>query len=171
MRPPSRRLTPGAGTAWPPPLARQGAAPGDQRAPPTPPSLLLRPKSRRGQTEGTAAPQPRRRGRCTRGEGAPGPRQAPPLDRPHAPALPAADRRRTGGAQDGANGAAPSESGLGKAGARTSAGGFPSHHPGVPPSGCRNPVGSSRPGAFAHGASAGTMACVRSGSGSGHGAG
>ena len=37
MRPPSRWLAPGAGTAMPPPLGRQGAAPGDQRAPPTPP--------------------------------------------------------------------------------------------------------------------------------------
>ena len=37
MRPPSRRLVPGAGTAMPPRLGRQGAAPGDQMAPPTPP--------------------------------------------------------------------------------------------------------------------------------------
>ena len=72
-----------------------------------------------------AAPHPPRRGRYTRGEGAPRPRQAPPVNRPHAPALPAADRRRTGGAQDGANRAAPSGAGLGKAGARTRAGGFP----------------------------------------------
>ena len=47
MRPPSRLLAPGAGTARPPPLGRQGAAPGDQRAPPTPPPLPLRPKSGR----------------------------------------------------------------------------------------------------------------------------
>ena len=47
------------------------------------------------------------------------------MNRPHAPALPAANRRRTSGAQDGANGAAPSEAGLGKAGAQTRAGGFP----------------------------------------------
>ena len=72
-----------------------------------------------------AAPRPPQRGRYTRAEGAPRPRQAPPVNRPHAPALPAADRRRTGGSQDGANGAAPSEAGLGKAGARTRAGGFP----------------------------------------------
>ena len=47
------------------------------------------------------------------------------MNRPHAPALPAADRRRTGGAQDGAHGAASSDAGLGKTGARTRAGGFP----------------------------------------------
>ena len=125
MRPPSRRLAPGAETARPLPLARRGAAPGDQRAPPTPPPLPLRPKSGRRQTEETAAPHPPRKGCCTRGEGAPRPRQAPPVNRPHAPALPAADQRRTVGARDGTNGAAPSEPGLGKAGARTRAGGFP----------------------------------------------
>ena len=43
--------------------------------------------------------------------------------RPHA--LPAAGRRRTGGAQEGANGAALPEAGPGKTGARTRAGGFP----------------------------------------------
>ena len=47
------------------------------------------------------------------------------MNRPHVPALPAAGRRRTGGAQDGANGVPPSEAGLGKMGARTRAGGFP----------------------------------------------
>ena len=56
---------------------------------------------------------------------APRPRQVTPVNRPHAPALPAAGRRQTGGAQDGANGAAPTKAGLGKAGARTRAGGFP----------------------------------------------
>ena len=129
MRPPSRRLAPGARTARPPPLGRQGAAPGDQRAPPTAPLLPLRSKSRRRQTEGTAAPHPPRRGRCTPGEGAPRQRQAPPVNRPHAPALPAADRRRTSGAQDGAHGAAPSEAGLENTGARTRAGGFPPPFP------------------------------------------
>ena len=125
VRPPSRRLTPRAGTARQPPLGRQGAAPGDQRAPPTPPPLPLRPKRGQRQTEETAAPHPPKRGPCGRGEGAPRPRQAPPVNRPHAPALPAADRRRIGGTQDGANGAAPSEAGLGKTGARTRAGGSP----------------------------------------------
>ena len=42
---------------------------------------------------------------------------------------------------------------------------------GVPPSGCGTPVRSSRPGAFAHGASAWRVACVGSGSGSRLGAG
>ena len=125
MRPSSRQLAPGDGTTRPPPLGRQGAAPGDQRAPATAPPLPPRPKSERRQTEETAAPHPPRRGRCTRGEGVLRPRQAPPVNRPHAPALPAAGRRRTGGAQDGANGAAPSEASLGKMGAPTRAGGPP----------------------------------------------
>ena len=56
MRPPSRRLAPGADTARPPPVGRQGAPPRDQRAPPTPPPLPLRPKSGQRQTEETAAP-------------------------------------------------------------------------------------------------------------------
>ena len=134
VRPPSRRLVPGAGTARPPPLGRQGAAPGDQRSPPTPPlPLPLGPKSGQRQTEETAAPHPPRRGCCTRGEGALRPRQAPPVNCLHAPTLPAADRRRTGGAQDGANGATPSEVGLGKAGARTRAGGFSPPPPPPPP--------------------------------------
>ena len=51
--------------------------------------------------------------------------------RPHA--LPAAGRRRTGGAQDGANGVAPSEAGPGKTGAQTRAGGSPP----PPPPPCR----------------------------------
>ena len=93
MRPPSRRLAPGSGTARPPPLGCQGAAPGDQRAPTTPPPLPLRPKRGRRQTEETATPQSPRRGRCTRGEGAPRPRQAPA--RP-ARCRPTAVRRRPG---------------------------------------------------------------------------
>ena len=141
MRPPSRWLAPRAGTARPPPLGRQGAAPGDQRPPPTPPPLPLRPKSGRRQTEETAAPHPPRRGRCTRGKGAPRPRQAPPVNHPHAPALPAAGRRRTGAAQDGANGAAPSEAGLGKTWALTRAGGFP---PPPPPARRTDPLAAHR---------------------------
>ena len=50
--------------------------------------------------------------------------------RPHA--LPAAGRRRTGGAQDGANGAAPSEARRGKTGTQTRAGGFPPPPPPPP---------------------------------------
>ena len=102
----------------PPPLGCQGAAPGDQRPPPTPPPPLpLRPKSGWRQTEETAAPHypdeaaaPGVRGHHGRGR------------RPFA--LPAAGRRRTGGAQDGANGAAPSEAGPGKTGVQTTVGGY-----------------------------------------------
>ena len=133
MRPPSRRLAPGAGTARPPPRGRRGAVRGDGRPPPSPPPLPLRPKSGRRQAEETAAPHPPRRGRCTRAEGAPRPRQAPPVNCPHARALPAAGPLRTGGAQDGANGAAPSEAGLGKAGARTRSGGSLPHSLPPPP--------------------------------------
>ena len=43
-------------------------------------------------------------------------RQAPAVNRPHAPTLPAADRPQNSGAQDGANGAAHSEAGSGKSG-------------------------------------------------------
>ena len=93
MRPPRRWLAPGVGTTRPPPLGRQGAAPGDQRPPPTPPPLPLRPKSRRRQTDEAAAPHPPRRGRCTRDEGAPRPRQAPAHP---ARCRPTADRRRPG---------------------------------------------------------------------------
>ena len=93
MRPNSRRMAPGAGTARTPALGREGAAPGDQRPPPTPPPLPLRPNSRQRQTEETAAPHPPGRGRCTRGEGAPRPRQAPA--RPARCRL-AADRRHPG---------------------------------------------------------------------------
>ena len=51
--------------------------------------------------------------------------------RPHIP--PAAGRRRTGGAQDGAKRAALSEAGPGKTGAQTRAGGFPPPPPPPPP--------------------------------------
>ena len=93
------------------------------------------------------APHPPRRGRYTRGERAPRPRQAPQVNRPHAPALPAANRRWTGGAQDGANGAAASEAGQGKAGARTRAGGFPPllSPPRTDPMAPSNPHGTSIP--------------------------
>ena len=124
MQHPSRRLAPGAGTARPPPLGRQGAAPGDQRAPPhsPPPSPSGpradegRPKRRRPRTPPEEAAAPGVRGHRGRGK------------RPHA--LPAAGGWRTGGTQDGANGAAPSEAGPGKMGARTRAGGSP---PPLPP--------------------------------------
>ena len=48
-------------------------------------------------------------------------RQAPPVARLHPPALPATGQQRNSGTQEGANGAAHSEAGLGKAGARTRA--------------------------------------------------
>ena len=126
MRPPSRRLAPGAVTAMPPPLSRQGAAPGDQRAPPIPPPPSPsgpradggRQKERRPRTPPEEAAAPGVRGHQGRGR------------RPQA--LPAAGRRRTGDAQDGANGAAPSEAGPGKTGAQTRAGGVPPSPP-LPP--------------------------------------
>ena len=119
MQPPSRGLAPGAGTAMPPPPGRWEAAPGDQRAPPTPPPPSHsgpradggRLKKRRPQTPSEQAAAPGVRGHHGRGR------------RPHA--LPAAGRRRAGGAQDSANGTALSEAGPGKTGARTRAGGSP----------------------------------------------
>ena len=70
-----------------------------------------RPKKRRPRTPPEEAAAPGVRGYHGRGR------------RPHA--LPAAGRRRTGSTQDGANGAALSEAGPGRTGARTRAGGFP----------------------------------------------
>ena len=126
MRPPRPTAGPRGGDRQAaPPRPSGGGAWGPEGPAHSPPPLPLRPKSGRRQTKETAAPQPPRRGRCTRAEGAPRPRQAPPVNRPHAPALPAADRQRTGGAQDGANGAAPSEAGLGKAGGANQGGGVP----------------------------------------------
>ena len=94
MRPPSRWLAPGAGTAMPPPPQPSGGdARGPEGPPHSPPPLPLRPMSGQRQTEETAAPHPPRRGRCTRGEGAPRPWQAPA--RP-ARCRPTADRRRPG---------------------------------------------------------------------------
>ena len=88
---------------------RQEAAPGDQRAPLTPPPPRShsgpradggRPRKRRPHTPPGEAAAPGVRGHHGRGR------------RPHA--LPAAGRRRTGDAQDGANGSALSEAGPGK---------------------------------------------------------
>ena len=121
---------PTAGPPEPEPPGRPPAAVGGRRQGTRgPPSLPppLRPKSGRRQTVETAAPSPPRGGRCSQGGGgtaaaaSAAARQAPPVNRPHAPALPATDQQRTGGAQDGANGAAPSEARQGKAGARTRA--------------------------------------------------
>ena len=120
MRPPSQWLAPGAGTTMlPPPPWRSGGGARGPVAPPTfpPPSHSGpradggRPKKQRPRDPPEDAAAPGVRGHHGRGR------------RPHA--LPAAGRRRTGGAQDGANGAALSEAGPGKTGARTRAGGFP----------------------------------------------
>ena len=141
MRPPSQWLAPGAGTAMPPPPpppGRQEASPGDQRAPPTPPPPPShsgpradrgRPKKWRPHTSPEEAAASGVRGHHGRGR------------RPHA--LPAAGRQRTGDAQDGANGAALSEAGPGKTGARTRAGGFPLPPPPPPPAALtrRRPTG------------------------------
>ena len=78
VRPPRRWLTPGPGTAMPPPPRLSGGGARGPEAPPhSPPPLPLRPKSGRRQTEEMAAPHPPRRGRCTRVAGAPRPKQAP----------------------------------------------------------------------------------------------
>ena len=93
MRPPSRRLAPGDGTARPPPLGRQGARQGTRVPPPLPPPP---PPQAREQTEAdrrNGGPAPPQRGRCNRAEGAPRPRKAPV--RP-ARCRPTADRRRPG---------------------------------------------------------------------------
>ena len=111
----------------PPRPDRQEASPGDQRAPPhsPPPSHSGPradgggPKKWRPQTPPEEAAAPGVLGHHGRGR------------RPHA--LPAAGRQRTGDAQDGANGAALSEAGPGKTGARTRAEGFSPLPPHVPP--------------------------------------
>ena len=125
MRPPSRRLAPGAGTACPPRLGHQGAAPGDQSPPLLPPPSPSGPRADGGRPKRQRPRTPPEEAATPGVRGAPRPRQAPQVNHPHGPARPAADRRRTGGAQDSANGAAPTEAGLGNAGARTRAAGFP----------------------------------------------
>ena len=117
--PPADGWGPGPEPPCRPPMAVRGRRQGTREPPPLPPILPLRPKRGQRQAEQTAAPHPPQRGRCTRGGGAPRPRQAPPMNRPHAPAVPAADQRQTGGAQDGAHGVATSETSVGKAGAQT----------------------------------------------------
>ena len=69
MRPPSRRLAPGAGTAKPPPLGSQGAAPGDP--PPFPSGPRAdggRLKKRRPRTPPEEAAAPGVRGHRGRGK-------------------------------------------------------------------------------------------------------
>ena len=119
----------------PSPRPSGGGARGPEGPPhPPPPSLSGpradggRPKKRRPRTppEEAAAPGMRgHHGRCRR---------------PHA--LPAAGQRRTGGTQDGANGAALSEAGPGRTGARTRAGGFPPPPP--PPPRRTDPLAADR---------------------------
>ena len=127
MRPLSRRLAPGTGTAMrPPPRLSGGGARAPEGPPHSPPPSCSgpradggRPQKRRPRTPPDEAAAPGVRGHHGRGR------------RPHA--LPAAGRQRTGGAQDGANRAAPSEAGPGKTGARTRAGGPPPPPPPPPP--------------------------------------
>ena len=120
MRPPSRWLAPGAGTAMPPPPRPSGrGAKGPEGPPHSPP-----PPSHSGPRAGGGRPKKRRPGTPPEEAAAPGVRGHHGRGRrPHA--LPAAGRRRTDGAQDSANGAALSEAGPGKTGARTRAGGSP----------------------------------------------
>ena len=119
----------------PPPRPSGGGARGPEGPPPPPPPSLPGPRADRGgprkrrpRTPPEEAAAPGVRGHHGRGR------------RPHA--LPAAGRRRTGGAQDGTNGAALSEAGPGKTGARTRAGGFPPPPP--PPPRRTDPLAADR---------------------------
>ena len=95
MRPPSRWLAPGAGTAMPPTPPRQsgGGARGPEVPPHSPPPPPTQAQERTEADRRNGGPTPPRRGRCTRDAGAQGPRQAP--TRP-ACCRPTADRRRPG---------------------------------------------------------------------------
>ena len=102
MRPPSRRLAPGAGTARRPPLGRQGAVPGDQRPPPhSPPPSPSGPRADGGRPNKRQPHSPPEEAAAARVKGHHGRGK-----RPHA--LLAAGRRWIGGAVDGANRAARS---------------------------------------------------------------
>ena len=125
MRPPRQQLAPGAGPPGRPPSAVRGWGQGTKGPPPLPSPSPSGPRADGGRLKRRRPCTPPEEAAAPRGEGAPRPRQAPPVNRPHAPALPAAGQRRTGGTHDGANGAAPSKAALGKTGARTRAGGFP----------------------------------------------
>ena len=109
--PPADVWPPGPGPPCLPPSAVRGRRQGTRGPPPPPPPPPSgpradggRPKKRRPRTPPEEAAAPGMRGHHGRGR------------RPHA--LPAAGRQRTGGAQDGAKGAAPAEAGPGKTGAR-----------------------------------------------------
>ena len=118
-----------------PPSAVRGRRQETRGPTPIPPPPFLsgpradggRPKKRRPRIPPEEAAAPGLRGHHGRGR------------RPHA--LPAAGRWRTGGAQDGANGAALSEAGPGKTGARTRAGGSP---PPPPPRRRTDPLAADR---------------------------
>ena len=104
--PPADGWPAGPGPPCRPPSAVRGRRQGIRGPPPLFPPPPVRPKSGRRQTEETAAPHPPEKAAAPGVRGHHGRGR-----RPHA--LPAAGRWRTGGAQDGANGAAPSEAGLG----------------------------------------------------------
>ena len=136
-RPPAPPERVPEGPVWRNKAVRRFQRPGEQRAPPTPPPPSHsgpradggRPKKRRPRTPPEEAAASGVRGHHGRGR------------RPHA--LPADGRRRTGGAQDGANGAVLTEGGPGKMGARTRAGGFPPPPP--PPPAALAPDARGRP--------------------------
>ena len=121
-----------AGPPGPEPPCRPPAAVGGRRQgtrpPPSPPPLpppLPSPWADGGRPERRSPCTPRG-GRCTRGgdttaAASAAARQAPPVDRPLTPALPAADRQRNGGTQECANEAAQSGASLEEAGERTGA--------------------------------------------------
>ena len=124
VRPPSRRLAPqGQNSQAAPPGPSGGGVRG-----PGGPCLSAPPPGPRADGGRLERQRPRipRGAAAPRGEGtaaatSAAPHQAPPLYDPHYPALPATDRQRNGGSQEGANGAARTEAGPGKAGARTRA--------------------------------------------------
>ena len=121
------QLTAGPPVAEPPghPPAAVGERHQGTWAPPSPPPPLG-PRADRGRPE-RQRPRAPPEGRLHPGgvdiaaAASAAARQAPPVDRLHTPALPATERQRNGGTQEGAYVAAHSEGGLGKAGARTRA--------------------------------------------------
>ena len=149
MRPPSRRLAPqGQNRQAAPPRPSGGGVRG-----PGPPLLssLPPPRPRSGQRPAgeTAAPHPQARGGNNAAAASAAARKAPQVDRAHAPALPATDRQRNGGTQEGAGGATHSEAGPGKAGAWTRA---RRSLPPLPPPPCRtDPLAADRAAPDAHG--------------------
>ena len=115
MPPPSRWLAPGAGTALPPPPRPSGGGARGLEAPPhsPPPPPLTQAQERTEADRRNSGP-------------------ASPLKRPLHPGC-GGTTAEAGARTPGANGAALSEAGLGKTGARTMAGGFPLFPPPPPP--------------------------------------